>query len=307
MRKIVEFIFYGNYFYGLCAVALLLETTIQLDLGVDEPLVYLIAFLTTLLFYNYPYTRIRNTGHLDTTGLTSGESPRVTWYLKNRKAVRFSNLSAGVILIMAVFKLLLTYPELFTNSTPLVYLILLVFPIAGLLYYGITISRVKLNLRQIGWFKPFLIGFVWAGMTYVYPICFVWLTGHKPVQFEFLHYMLFAKSVMYIAMLAILFDIKDYVSDQKNQLGTFIVKFGMKNTMVYIIIPLTLVGIMMFASYALIHQFSPGKIALTMIPFILLIASTLSFRKKRSLLFYLIIIDGLMIIKAFFSSIAMYI
>lgn len=291
-------------------MALMAETSIQLGLGLTDPLLYLITFPATVLFYNYPYSRVSTPGNpmaTAGTGLSPYESPRIVWYLAHRRAVLISNRILIALFILLILVFIATYGYLFERATPLLVLVLAIFPLASILYYGISISRMKVNLRKTGWFKPFLIGFVWAGMTYVYPICFASLQKASPIQLEWLHYMLFAKSIMYIAMLAILFDIKDFASDRRQHLGTFIVRFGLKNTLRYIFIPLTLLGLLMFFSYAFIHNFSLLKTSLTMIPFLLLIASTLTFRKKRSLLYYLIVIDGLMILKALFSSVAMYI
>lgn len=291
-------------------MALMAETSIQLGLGLTDPLLYLMAFSATILFYNYPYSRIKNPANPTETigtGLSPQESSRITWYLANRRAVTINNGILIALSILLAYGLFLSYGHLFHKVTIPMALIVAIFPLAGILYYGVTISQMKLNLRRIGWFKPFLIGFVWAGMTYIYPLSFAWLQHEAPIRLEWLHYMLFAKSVMYIAMLAILFDIKDFASDQRQRLGTFVVRLGLKKTLIYIIIPLTVLGLVMFFTYAFIHDFSLWKIGLTMIPFLLLIASTLSFRKKRSLLYYLIVIDGLMMLKALFSSVAIFI
>jgi len=51
-------------------------------------------------------------------------------------------------------------------------------------------------------------------------------------------------------------------------------------------------------AFALLRQYHPVRILINCIPFILLIIVAWSMQKKKSILFYLTIIDGLMVLKA---------
>ena len=103
---------------------------------------------------------------------------------------------------------------------------------------------------------------------------------------------------MFISMLAIMFDVKDYATDYANRLRTFIVQLGLRKTVLFILLPLPVIGLFTFLSYATIHEFHPVKIVLNAIPFILLVVVALSLSKRRSLMYYLIVVDGLMLLKA---------
>jgi hypothetical protein len=70
------------------------------------------------------------------------------------------------------------------------------------------------------------------------------------------------------------------------------------------VLPLALIGLVTFVYYAETHHFSRMKILLNVIPFVLLLAGALSLRKRRSLLYYLSVIDGLMLAKAICGIIA---
>lgn len=110
---------------------------------------------------------------------------------------------------------------------------------------------------------------------------------------------------MFISVLCIMFDIKDYVSDSAQQLNTFVVSKGLRKTIFFIIIPLCLLGLGTFVIYGITRQFHPIKIALNVVPFAFLIAVAHSLRVRRSLLYYLVIVDGLMLLKAVCGIIAM--
>ncbi len=110
---------------------------------------------------------------------------------------------------------------------------------------------------------------------------------------------------MFISVLAMMFDIKDYEADSQNNLNTFVVKIGLRKMIFYIFLPLPLLGVLTFLSYATLNHFHLLKMVLIMIPFFLLILAGLSLRKRRSLMYYLVVIDGLMVVKAVFGIVAM--
>ncbi|MBK9017625.1 MAG: UbiA family prenyltransferase [Saprospiraceae bacterium] len=294
-QQVAELIFYGNYFYGICAVAIMLETAVQLKLPYDGPLVYMLAFVATVLFYNYPYARKNN---------APSENPRALWYRRHHGWVVRSQWVLTMALMLLLALLFMQHGRAIRNPGSVEWLLLLVFPVAGGMYYGANFLSRKRNLRQIGWLKPFVIGFVWAGVANVYPILYHNLLHDDLYELTFQAGLLFLKTFMFVSMLAIMFDIKDYEADSRNQLNTLVVKFGLRKTILYVVVPLTLLGLLTFLSYAVTHDFSLLKMALMMIPFFLLLAAARSFRKRRTLLYYLVVIDGLFIVKACFGILA---
>ena len=103
---------------------------------------------------------------------------------------------------------------------------------------------------------------------------------------------------MYISLLAILFDIKDYAADHNKQLKTFVVQMGLRKTIFYIIIPLTIAGFLSLIAFAYSLHFPLLRIIINSIPFILLILVAWSLQRRKSILYYLVVIDGLMLVKA---------
>jgi hypothetical protein len=101
-----------------------------------------------------------------------------------------------------------------------------------------------------------------------------------------------------------MFDIKDYASDSGSRLNTFVVKFGLRKTIFFIILPLCIVGLGTFVFYGITKHFHPIKITLNVFPFLLLILTAYSLYSRRSLLYYLAVVDGLMLVKGICGTVA---
>ena len=107
-------------------------------------------------------------------------------------------------------------------------------------------------------------------------------------------------------LLCILFDVKDFATDQLYRMRTFVVKMGIRKTILSLLLPLALIGLATFIYYATTHQFNWMKVLLNTIPFLLLIWVAFSLlRRRRPLLYYLIVVDGLMLVKAVCGIVAM--
>ncbi len=293
----VKFFFFGNYFYGICAVALSVEASLQQSFPLNSMLWYTLLFSSVILFYTNAYIT-------ETSALTS--NIRLIWYRENKKFVVASQIffTAAVVLGLTLF--VSKNFQAVAATSLLERVLFFSFPSVAAFYYGInskTLSRV--NLRNIGWLKPFVIGFVWAGTVTVYPILFYNMEHNQHYQVTLVGSLLTLKNFMFVSVLCIMFDIKDYSMDYNHQLKTFVVKTGLRKTIFYIIIPLCVAGLGSFITYGITRGFSPIKITLNVLPFLMLIAVAYSLHERKSILYYLIIIDGLMLAKAICGSIAM--
>jgi 4-hydroxybenzoate polyprenyltransferase len=108
----------------------------------------------------------------------------------------------------------------------------------------------------------------------------------------------FLKNLIFISILCILFDIKDYAADHNSELKTFVVRLGLRKTLFYIILPMAIAGFLSFLLFTLNNHLPLGRILINSIPFILLIIVTWSMQRRKSILYYLAVIDGLLLIKA---------
>src|SRR3954447_5407626 len=303
-KKIVDFIFFGNYFYGCCTVALAIEANVQQNLPLNSIYFYIALYCGTVLFYTYAYIQEKNTAITKSnkpvvkTHFNKALNKRTQWYATNRQFIKGSQfILFGVSVIIGIYFLFKYYNSLFI-ITPLQFGGLVFTVIIAFAYYGVSLGSFKINTRRTGWFKPFAIGLVWAtAVTYV-PI--LWYQVEQNTQYIFASDNLWflVKNFMYISLLAILFDIKDYAADHNLRLKTFVVRMGLHKTIFLIIIPLTLLGFISLLVFAVLLHFPLLRIIINSIPFALLVIVSSSMTSRKSILYYLVVIDGLMLVKA---------
>ena len=290
MNGLTRFLLFGNYFYGICAIALSVEASLQQHVSLNSLIYYLFVFVATVLYYTHAYIA-------EPSANTANK--RASWYFNNRILLRQSQLVFTFLFLVLAFLLLRDNWNGLLQLSLMQWGMILVFPVAAGLYYGSAPpQRSTHSLRNNGWLKPFVIGFVWAGAVTIYPVLFSSIEKHMAYAPDLVSVLLFIKNFMYITMLCIMFDIKDYAADHNHQLKTFVVRYGLRKTIFYILIPLTLVGLGTFILYASLRGFPWPRILINTVPFILLIIVAYSMHRRKSILYYLAIIDGLMLLKA---------
>jgi hypothetical protein len=297
-NALVRSVFFGNYFYGLCAVALCIESIVQQSFLLTYFLLYLVfLFAATVVYYTWPY--------LSATAIIE-QNPRSVWYAANRRRVIYSQAILAIVAAGCAIRFFWIYGGDVLRLSLAEWGIVLIFPVVAVLYYGVDSGRLsRFSLRKTGWLKPFVIGFTWAGFVTVYPMVYHGIVRHMAFSFTLIGFLLFLKNFMFIAMLCIMFDIKDYATDHNHRLKTLVVHFGLRKTIFFIIIPLSILGLGTFLTYGILHHFSLVKIALNTIPFLLLIAVAYSMHTRKSIFYYLVLIDGLMLVKAVCGTVAM--
>jgi hypothetical protein len=294
----VKTIFFGNYFYGLCVVGLSIEAGLQQRYPVNSIIYYSIIFISTILYYTRAYIPSK---------AVNSQNPRTRWYARNKREILLSQWILAVILVCLSAMYLFDHFKGFLHIPLSNWGLLFIFPIVATLYYGIDHRFFgKINLRNIGWLKPFLIGYIWAGSVTVYPVIFSGVE-HDANYYDInlIGFFLFVKNFMFITVLCIMFDIKDYATDSNQQIKTFVVNAGLRKTIFYIILPLSALGLTSFLAFAIDRHFSSMKIFMNVIPFVALLLVAYSMHRRQSILYYLIAIDGLMLVKAVCGCIAM--
>jgi 4-hydroxybenzoate polyprenyltransferase len=267
------------------------EASLQQYVPLNSLPYYLFVFAATVLYYTHAYIAERPV--IDTT------NQRTRWYHHHHVFVKYSQLLLTLVFAASACRLLWVNHSAITSIGPLQWVIIVVFPVVAALYYGSAAPhRSTHSLRNKGWLKPFVIGFVWAGAVTFYPVLFSGIERQSPWVPNLVSVLLFIKNFMYITMLCIMFDIKDYRADHNHHLKTFVVRFGLRKTIFYILIPLSIIGLGMFIVYAVLRDFPFLRILVNTVPFILLIIVAYSLHRRKSILYYLAIIDGLMLAKA---------
>jgi hypothetical protein len=283
-----RWLFFGNYFYGICAVALAIEAALQLHMPLNDIAFYLLLFCATVFYYTIAY--ISESG--------SAKNERSLWYSNNNRVVRRHMLLQVLIMLAAILFILLKHYRQLACIQLNTLLFLLLIPLLAVLYYGLSFGSKNISIRNIAWLKPFVIAMVWTASANIYPAVYSSLihgNHYAPNAFAFV---LMLKNFMFLTVLAIMFDIKDYAMDYNSELKTFIVKVGLRKTIYTIIIPLCMLGFGTFLAYGFLHQFSRLWMSMNTIPYVLLLLVAFSLRQRRSIFYYLTIIDGLLLIKA---------
>ena len=286
----VRSVFFGNYFYGLCAVALAAEAALQQHYPVPDPLFFLVLFFACVLFYTKAYLGTE----------TSADPPNIRsdWYARNHSAIHLSQIILLILLLAATGVILHHSWNSVLAMNTREWILSALFPLVAVCYYGLNLRGRNYSIRNIGGLKPFVIGFSWAGVVTLYPVLYFHLKSGSHFFPDLSSAFLFSKNMMFISVLCIMFDIKDYEMDYNFQLKTFVVKLGARRTIWRIIVPLCVAGLAAYIGYAVLRNFSTARVLINSVPFLLTIALAASLQRNRSILYYLVVIDGLMLVKA---------
>ncbi len=290
MYRLVRLLFFGNYFYGICVTALAIEANLQHGLPLNDLSFYLWLSSGSILYYTYAYQSEPENFSLN---------DRSRWYKTYRKQVNTSQISLLLFFTLGSVSWLRRFSAGLSSLELQDYLLIMVFPLAALMYYGNTVfTHFTYNLRNNGWLKPFVIGFVWSGLVTIYPVLFLSAENGTSFTLSITSLIFFLKNFLFISVLSIMFDIKDYAADHNQRLKTFVVRIGLRKTIYYILIPLSVLGLSTFLIHAVQQKFAILSILINTLPFILLIIVAYSMHQRKSILYYLAIIDGLILVKA---------
>lgn len=291
LNRTTAFVFFANYFVGLLAVALSLETAFQLNIPLNSLVYYMLLFCTTVFYYTIAYS--------GPVAPKVSANPRTEWYRQHHRFVRVSQVVLlGICAALGSWYLAENLDGVL--HLPIHYWVVLsVVPVAAILYYGLLPkSLISLNLRRTGWLKAFVIGFVWAGCVNLFPVAALRIERGVTVAEPLLMLWLFTKNWMFCTVNAIMFDMKDYEDDANIQLKTFAVRMGLRNTIYYVLVPLLVIGLVSLLTFATYRGFGVPTILFNVAPFVCLLAVAFSLQRRHSILFHLIVIDGLLLVKA---------
>jgi len=291
IAKLIRFIFFGNYFIGLLAIALTLEATLQLRVPFNTFTYYILIFCAPVVYYTHAY--------MGATRYSRSSNPRVAWFIKHQQLLRWSQriLSATAVcaflfLFIKHFSSILQLPWFYWAGVTFI-------RVVAILFYGLLPAYFfNLNLRNTGWLKPFIIGFIWACTANVIPL--VVLRIETGIEFPLSEFWLwlFVKNWMFCTVNAIMFDIKDYEIDANKELKTFVVQFGIHKTIFLILLPLLIIGMFSLLAFTSYEHLPVKQVTLNFIPFALTLLVAFSLNLKKPILYYLVVIDGLILFKA---------
>lgn len=298
IKRLLQFALFGNYFLALCITALSLETCLKSGFFIKNVFYFLLTFLSVVVYYTHAY--------ITDSGISSKTNVRSLWYFQNRRLVYSTQVIYTLLVAYLCIRLVVQYHSSIQKLSLSGWLGLLIFPLAALLYYGAVFPALfRFRLRNIAWLKPFLIGFVCTGSIVIYPMVFSAIESGTVLQLTLANACYFLTNWLFTTAIAIMFDIKDFAADHNYHLKTFVVTKGLRYTIFNILLPLSAASFVSFLFFAVLNHFSFLRIAINIIPFVLLLYAPVSFRRRRGILYYLVVIDGLLMVKALFGIFTM--
>lgn len=265
-----SFLVHSNLLIAFSAVALTLETQVQLGLKPHaHPYLFLI-FFATLFEYNL---------HRLITLIFVAEALRdekYTWLKEHKRVflimVVFSVAGFGVTLWQAKKEVLLTLAPLAAIA---------LFYSTPVWHFGKRLFR----LREIPYVKIFLIALVWSGATVLLPVI------HTGKPWDNIQITLFlAERFFFVLAITVPFDIRDLDADQKAGLKTLPMLFRKSNPLI-----ISYLSLFIFGLLAVFHYGAMGKtyIAAALLFSALITTWFIVNKKFRALpMYHLGILDG---------------
>lgn len=275
IKRIYDFILFGNIYIALGTVCLIQSSVIQLGFTDNLPNYTLLAFFATLFVYNFQRIFYK------TSQKSSQTSIRRAWIARNQKALR-TLASIGFTGVAITF--FLNDFSLLKYLSPLLLLCLLYF-----------IPFIK--LRQNPWLKLLTLVSVWTIVTSVVPLI---LSNSEFNSNSLLH---IAVRFWFMLAICIPFDIRDLHIDKADSVVTIPHLVGENKARWIAFSCMIIYGILIIPEYTL--GMIDGKIFTALMlsalinTLIVLMSST-----KRSEYFYVAGIDGTMLLQGVLLIIA---
>lgn len=206
MKKLSDFIIYGNFLIAICATGLIWESYILLHVPA-QPFYLVTGFVATLFIYNIDRLVV-----LDTLSGTGND--RHKWVVLHYKLMRAISIASLAFLCISLF---------FMPLSSVLFLAHL-----GIISLGYSVPAFfmdKKGLRNIKLLKIFLIMYVWAATTVLWPA----ISAGIPVLRHNI-IMLFIERALFIFALTLPFDIRDYQTDKESHVITIPGAIGIPNT-----------------------------------------------------------------------------
>ena len=273
--KILNFILNTNLYISFAAVALVVETQLQLGMRPQFQPYLFIIFFATIFEYNVHrlITIITNPQSLNNT--------KHSWVKENLKAFYF-------LVIASVFGFIIAA----CLAKKIVLITLLPIGIITL-FYSLPIFKTKkliFRLREIPGLKIFLIAFVWAASTILLPII---QSGNSFNKWHVITMLL--ERFIFVFAITLLFDIRDMKADEAAGLKTIPLIIGQKKTML-----VANIYILFFMVVCIFHYYNT-PLSYLLPAFIISAISTLFFLNNKWLIqtryYHYFILDGTMLLQ----------
>ncbi|MEE1946026.1 hypothetical protein VRU48_12970 [Pedobacter sp. KR3-3] len=275
--SVLDFLLFSNIFIAVCAVAQGLVTYYLLGLPADR---YVLAFLffATLIIYNLSVLLTKP------ADLQKSQFKRIDWFFEHHRLM----ISITMIAILCIIPLALLYLSMQAK------LLMAFVGIIAVAYNFpfLTLDQKKIGLRNLPVIKLFLIAFIWSVSCVLLPI--VELESNYGIVIPLGEtILLLAQRLLFVCVLTIPFDIRDFFQDKIYELKTITVTAWEKKAWVFCQALLVLYLILLVLFTKTINLDVAG---LTLTIFL---TGWLIFKSnpKRSEYYYFLWLDGIMILQ----------
>lgn len=267
--RIIHFFLFGSIFISLCAVGLCIQTSLLLNLPLNNPGFYLFVFGATLVQYNLHY-------FFKTTAVAN--SLRLAWSQKNKGTHKILIMAGVALIVYSLFSFHLRH-----------LIILVAFGVIAFFYSFPLLPFTKRRIKDYGLLKILTLALLWTLVT-------VWFPADK-INFTDLSFQLvFVRRFIFIFIMCLVFDIRDTETDRKEKIATLPVKLGIKRSY-----SLCYFLLFLFTLLSIIH-FIYSDDFMQLLAMIISAAATLITiqysKKNNSDMVYLAFIDGMMLLQA---------
>jgi hypothetical protein len=285
LRAVIVFLAYSHVWLALAIVSLCYATHTLLQLPGKPAALFLCMIAgAVLLLYNLHYYHT-----------PAGSSPRALWLQQNRLAVRGIMVAGGIVATACCIFLLTQLQH------PLPALFISMATAFGAASYSLPLlpagtAGQRQRIRDTGWFKLPWLATCLTLVALLLPMAFADATLALPLRGN----LLAANYLCFFLLLGLLFDCRDIETDAGRGLRTPAVWLGKGPTLLFLLLALPLEA----CSYiSLLEQIYPGKmVTLLGTPVVLLtILILLRLQKTTAHLPYLLLGDGLILLKSIFA------
>ncbi len=215
VKNIFDFFINSSIWVALSVCALVVITCINHNVIVNYPLLLLI-FSGTIVGYNFVKYFEKENLKL----LRDAKLDLQLFQLKNRR--QHFLLSKKIVWIMTMFAAVLCIYLLFVLHLNSLFILLI--PMALTFFYAISFRRK--SLRAISGVKIYVVGFVWAFVTVLFPLY------EYGVEISTDVLLTFVQRLIFVVLLILPFEIRDLQVDDIS-LGTMPQRVGVINTKLY--------------------------------------------------------------------------
>lgn len=271
LASVLKSILYSSVFISVCAFGLTIETYLLADLPVSVPMAFFV-FLATLFTYNLSSIQsvvLRKQVKHDPD----------SWWYRHQKPMAIVGLASIVLATIVYF-----YFGLRLNIWFVLHL--------AIISIGYTIPVMIGNkqvkpLRRVPLLKVFLIAYVWAMVTGLFPLmdAGVYVLDSQAME-------LFLRRFLFILALALLFDIRDYTYDRHTNTLTVPGLIGVNYTKL-----LSLCLLLIYSFIVIVTETGSTEMALLIAAVVAAIVVWFSSELKPRV-YFLLLADGAMLLHA---------